>query len=294
MGGLVVLARFYEPRRFAVLSSLLLAIGSVGTLVATTPLALAAEHAGWRGAFAGMGGTVLLVSALIILLVRDHPPGAASPVRHESLKDIWQGLRGIFGNRALWAILPMAFTGYAVLITVRGLWAGPYLATLLEMSPVERGNVLLVMSVAMIAGNLVYGQIERRFDRRRRPVLLGSVAVVAILAVLAIRPVVPPMAATLLLAALGLAGMTYAVLMAQGRRFLAPHELGRGLTLLNCACFTGAATLQALSGVVMRLADAGGDELAYRALFAFLALALSLTLLTYARSPDLRRDGSPV
>ena len=46
-------------------------------------------------------------------------------------------------------------------------------------SPIERGNVLLVMSLAMIAGNLVYGQIERRFDLRRLPALLGSLLAVA-------------------------------------------------------------------------------------------------------------------
>ena len=75
MGTLVVVARFFEPRRFAVLSSVLLAVGSVGTLTATTPLALTTELVGWRGAFTGMGGAVVLVSALVLLIVRDRPPG---------------------------------------------------------------------------------------------------------------------------------------------------------------------------------------------------------------------------
>ncbi|MGD9510648.1 MAG: MFS transporter [Geminicoccaceae bacterium] len=294
MGSLVVLARFCEPRRFAMLSTVLLAIGSGGTILATAPLALAAELVGWRGAFAGMAVAVLLVAVLVVLLVRDHPPGAVATRPHESLHAIGQGLRDVIGKRALWAILPMSFTGYAVLITVRGLWAGPYLATVLEMTPLERGNVLLVMSLAMIAGNLAYGQIERRFDVRRPPVLLGSLLVVAVLALLALGPAVSSLATTLLLSVFGAAGMTYALLMAQGRRFLDPHELGRGLTLMNCACFAGAATLQALSGLVMRLAEPAGEAFAYRALFAFLALALLLALAVYRRSTDLRRDGSSV
>ena len=63
---------------------------------------------------------------------------------------------------------------------------------------------------------------------------------------------------------------------------------------MNCACFAGAATLQALSGIVMRLAEQGGEAFAYRTLFAFLALVLGLALLVYSRSPDLRRDGSRI
>lgn len=293
MGALVVLARFYEGHRFAALTSVVLAIGSGGTLAATTPLALAADLVGWRGAWLGMGAAVALVAAAVLLVVRDRPPGAAA-AGQGATTSIWPGLRAVFANRRLWPILPMCFTGYAVLISVRGLWGGPYLATLLGMSPVARGNVLLVMSLAMIAGNLLYGQIERHFDRRRAPVLAGSLAAAVILTILAARPATSPLAATLLLASLGLVGMTYAILMAQGRRFLGPGELGRGLTLLNCACFAGAATIQALSGVVVQEVAGAGPELAYSALFAFLAAALVLASLVYARSPDLRRDGSPV
>jgi hypothetical protein len=62
--------------------------------------------------------------------------------------------------------------------------------------------------------------------------------------------------------------------------------------LLNGACFAGAATLQALSGLVVGLAEDQGAEIAYRALFGFLAVALVLAILSYARSPDPRRLAS--
>jgi MFS family permease len=51
MGTLVVLARWYPPGRFATLGSLVLAGGNAGTLLGTTPLAVAAQTLGWRGAF---------------------------------------------------------------------------------------------------------------------------------------------------------------------------------------------------------------------------------------------------
>ena len=59
------------------------------TLSATTPLALAAQLVGWRGAFAGMGAAVLLVSALVALLVRDRPAGQAISGRHEAMAAIY-------------------------------------------------------------------------------------------------------------------------------------------------------------------------------------------------------------
>ena len=290
MGVLVVLSRFYPPQLFAQISSILLAVGTVGTLAGTTPLAMVAGAIGWRGAFLGMAAAVALVALLVALVVRDRPPDAPAPVTTESLAAALRGVRQVLANRRILAIVPMCFAGYAVLITVRGLWAGPYLAEIFGFSAVARGNALLAMSVAMILGNLTYGMLERRLDRRRPLVVTGAAGVIAALVVLAALPTASAVLSTAALVVIGAMGMTYALLMAQGRRFLAEQEIGRGLTLLNAACFAGAATVQAASGLVVELGQAGGGTAAsWRALFLFLAAVLTLAVGTYVRSADPRR-----
>jgi predicted MFS family arabinose efflux permease len=289
MGSLVVLARFYDARRFALLTSVLLAVGGGGTLIGATPLALAAAAIGWRGAFLAMGVAVVAVAGLLALVVRDRPPGAEPGVGAESLAGALRGVLAVVRDRRLWAIVPMSFTGYAVLVTVRGLWAGPYLAEAFALPPVARGNALLAMSVAMVLGTLAYGSLERRLDRRREPVLAGTLGAIAVLLILALAPPRSAVAATALLALFGALGMTYALLMAQGRRFMAGHEIGRGLTFLNCACFTGAALIQSSSGILVELARGAADPAAaYRALFLFLAALLAAALLCFTRSQDPR------
>ncbi len=294
MGMLVVLSRFFTAQMFAQISSILLAVGSAGTLAGTTPLALIAASVGWRGAFLGMAALVAVVALLVALIVRDRPPGSVAPVATEPLIAALRGVVDVFANRRILAILPMCFTGYAVLITIRGLWAGPYLADAFGFSPVARGNALLAMSVAMIVGNLAYGMLERRFDRRRRFAVGGAVGVIIALLVLAALPTSSAVLATTALTLIGAMGMTYALLMAQGRRFLAEHEIGRGLTLLNGACFAGAATLQAVSGVVVDMAGSEAPGTAWRALFLFLALILALAVSSYLRSEDPRRAATPL
>jgi predicted MFS family arabinose efflux permease len=292
MGVLVVLARFYRPQQFAQYSSFLLAIGSTGTLIGTTPLALVQDAIGWRGAFLALAGLVLLIAFLLGVLVRDRPAGAPAPAASESFAAALRGVGDVLGNRRILAIVPMCFTAYAVLITMRGLWAGTYLADMFAFSPVARGNALLAMSVAMILGNLAYGVLERRYDRRRPLVMAGSAGVIVLLLLLAALPAASAALAVLALTLLGAMGMTYALLMAQGRRFLADHEIGRGLTLLNAACFAGAATVQALSGLVVDVAAGSEPTRIWRALFLFLAVALALALASYRASEDPRR-GAP-
>lgn len=291
MGTLVVLARWYPPARFMMLASLVLAVGNAGTLLGTTPLAAAAGLLGWRGAFAALAVFVLLAAALVLTLVRDAPPGAApAPAGAQRLGQILRGLGRVATNRRLLVLLPISFAGYAVLATVRGLWGGPYLAAVFDLDPVGRGNALLLMSSGMIAGTLLYAALERRLDRRREPVIAGTLVAVVVLSTLAAAPAAPLPLAAGLLTVLGAADATYALVMAQGRRFMADAEVGRGLTLLNCACFAGAATLQWLSGFVVGAAQGAGLDPAgtYRWLFGFLAVYLALALLTYLPSRDRR------
>lgn len=95
-----------------------------------------------------------------------------------------------------------------------------------------------------------------------------------------------------LLALIGPLGMTYALLMAQGRRFMAGHGIGRGLTFLNGVCFIGAALFS--SGIVVELARGADPATAYRALFLFLAALMAAALLCFMRSNDPLSPGRTV
>lgn len=292
MGMLVVLARWYEPRRFAFLSSLGLAAGGIGNILGTTPLALLIAGVGWRAAFVVLAGLVGVATLAVALVVRDAPPGWHHAAATERLGAVLRGVGRVLANRALWPILPLCFVGYAAMVALRGLWGGPYLRDVFGFGPVARGNLLLAMSVAMSAGPLLYGLLERRLDRRKALVVAGTSVQLLAAAVLALAPDRSAALAAALLALTGLTGSTYTLLIAQGRRFLADHEVGRGLTLLNGAVMLGTAVVQIGTGLVVDAAAASGAGPAatYRWLFATLALVLAAALAVYVRSRDRRLE----
>lgn len=290
MGTLVVIARYFEPARFASIAAMVISFGGLGTLLGATPLALAAELVGWRGAFLGMAGLMGAALALVLLAVRDGPPGSRPGAAGESLGQVVRGVGRLIGKRELWPLLPMAFFAYAVVVTLRGLWLGPYLDEVFGLDPVSRGHVLLLVSASMVAAPLVYAALERRSDSRRVPVMWGCAFTIAALAGLASAPAASLALAAVLATVIGLTGMTYNLVMAQGRRFLGPQEIGRGLTLLNAVNMTGAALLQIATGGMVASLRASGLAAAeiYAWLFGALALALAGALLVYRRSGDPR------
>jgi predicted MFS family arabinose efflux permease len=152
--------------------------------------------------------------------------------------------------------------------------------------------VLLAMSIATILGTLAYGFVERRLDRRRGPVLVGSLGAVVALLLLALLPAPSAATAAALLTLFAALAATYPLIMAQGRRFLADAEVGRGLTFLNGTCFLGAASIQLASGLVLDVARQLGKPppTAYGWLFLSLGGLLALVIAAYSRSSDSRRN----
>ena len=287
MGSLFVIGRTTTPHRFALWSSAIVGIGSLGNLAAATPMAAAAKAFGWRPTMAAIAVATLLSAALVFLVVRDPPPlvekraepGAKAP----SLLDV-------LAIRELWPLYPIALTSYPVVVAVRGLWVGPYFSDVHGLGPVERGNAVSIMVFAMIAGAFFYGPLDRWLGTRKWVVVGGTLATIAGLAALALAPAMPVFPASLVFGVVGGLGMTYGVLMAHTRAFLPAPLLGRGLTLMNMCLIGGAAILQPLSGVFVESMTAAGRSPAavHGTLYGVFAAALAVTLLIYLVSKDAR------
>ena len=284
MGLLVTISRWYPPERFARLSSMVYVVGGAGVLFATTPLAAAADTIGWRGAFWVMAVVTLGFAAMIFSMVRDAPPGQDVESARETFGEMLGGVRAASANRQLWHVCAIQFVNYGTILAIVGLWAGPYLNDVHGLQGVVRGNVLFVINLAMLAGVLGYGVLERRLRSRKRAIAGGSVASAAVLVVLALWPDIGPGPAIGLLVAFTLTSAHIMLNHAHARAVLPDHLVGRGLTLQNVAVFFGVATMQSATGfIVGRFTQVGeaAPDVAYRSVFGFLALMIVISLLLY-------------
>ena len=291
MGMLVTISRWYPPERFARLSSMVYVVGGAGVLFATTPLAAAADTIGWRGAFWVMAVVTLGFAAMIFALVRDAPPGAEIESARETPGEMLAGVGEACANRQLWHVCAIQFVNYGTILAIVGLWAGPYLNDVHGMKGVARGNVLLVINLAMLAGVLGYGVLERRLGSRKRAIAGGSVASAAVLLVLALWPGIGAGSAIGLLVAFTLTSAHIMLNHAHARAVLPDHLVGRGLTLQNVAVFFGVAAMQGATGLIVgRFTEIGeaAPDVAYRSVFGFLAVMIVISLLLYLPVRDVR------
>ena len=290
MGSLFLFGQWAPAASFSTWMGRMIAIGGAGGLLSTTPLAAIAETLGWRTAFWGAAALTAAGAIAIYAMAHDRPSadsGGAAPA--EGLRESLRGVRAALATPGFPTLTLMGFASYPVVITVLGLWGGPFLADRHGLEPVEAGNALLVMAAALIVANLVLGPLERRLDMRKWLILVLAAVVVAALGALAALPALPTWAAILLLALVGACG-SYNIILAGHARSLLPNRLaGRGMALMAIAFMGGPAVLQVVGGVIVGAFPAtkgAAPAIAYQAFFAFLAALVAVACLAYLRLPD--------
>ncbi|MEX1234098.1 MAG: MFS transporter [Roseovarius sp.] len=273
-----ILARQGSPAQFATMAALLLAIGSVGNLGASWPMAYAVETVGWRFALVILAGLTALAAGAVFVIVRD--PEAPVDGRRGSILDLLK-------MRALWPIIPMMFVCYAPAAAVRGLWIGPYLGDSFGLTTTQIGQASLVMGIAMICGTLICGPLDRVFGTHKWVILVSNV--LCALSALALSALVGHSAALgiVLCAAIGLFGSTFPVMIAHARGFFPAHLAGRGVTLMNLFGIGGVGLMQLASGSIHAGVSAGPGALAaYQVLFAFFGIVTLIGAVAYLFSRD--------
>ncbi|WP_198378101.1 MFS transporter [Neoroseomonas rubea] len=295
MAAVVLCARWHKGSEMTLALSRVFALSQMGILVAGAPLAAVAGLVGWRGA---LGASALLTAACLVLWwrwVRDDPPDRPAPPRKpETLREALAGQVSIWRLPGLPRVLSMHLVAYAAAATVIGLWAGPYLADVHGLDAAGRGWALAAMGVAMPAGLLGIGPLERATGRRRAIVTAGAGLAALMLALLALLPGLPLAVALLLLVLLVLFSAYPVLVVAEGRALFPDHLVGRGATTVNMAQVLGSALLPLMVGAVVGLfPEVGGlrPEAAYRAGFGVLSLALLLGLAGWLLLPAGDKEG---
>ena len=290
---LAVYARRFPPERFATLTGLQIGIGTIGALLATAPLAYATASIGWRSSFLVVGGMTLLIGLLIAVVIEDGAPHSASN-RHETFGESLAGILAVLRTPSVGRLFVMNLVVHSTFALIAGLWGGPYLAHIYGYGLEERGNLLVVPVLTQIVGSVAWGPVDRVMGSHKLPVLVGAVATAATLGYLALAGTLTTPMLLAWFAAFGFLSAYGPLLIAHGKALFPPHQVGRGLTVLNMGSMGGTFLAQTISGYVIgyfpTAADGTYDLTAYRLVFGLQAVFILLACLAYFGARDPAHD----
>ena len=178
MSSLKIFTLRFSPKQFATLMGTFVSIGSLGSILAASPLAYFSSNIGWRMTFAITGGASIVFAYFTFWILGreklDREGDGDLSASSSPTLGIYQSLRTVLGTLAFWQGSTVAFFRYGTFIALQGLWLGPYLMNIKGYAPLKVGNILIFMSLGGIIGGPISGRFsDRAFPSRKVVALVG-------------------------------------------------------------------------------------------------------------------------
>lgn len=298
MATFTIFSHWFSKQEFGRVSGFMVAIGNLGNLSATAPLALAVAAVGWRSSFLVIGLLQAVVTVLVFGMVRDRPPvveggDAGDAVKPAGMMSAWGE---IFGNRHFWLLGLISFFWYGNYLALQGLWGGPYLMEVMGLSRAATGQMLMFTSLGFIAGSTVIDTVARRLFRSYKKTLLtGQIVLLALMSgFLGTAEALPLPILAAVFFAIGLAVSSGVMIYPIIRSMFSVRIVGTALTSLNFFVLLGAAVTQQAMGVIVGSfgrGAAGASPAAYHAAFLFPVVGLAVAIAAYLFARDYSEKG---
>jgi predicted MFS family arabinose efflux permease len=285
---LALMAAWFPVDRFAFMGGMVISIGTLGNMLAATPLALLAQSLGWRGTFFAFAVVNAVLAAAFLIVVRDRPPGAQTPPA-KNAASLFKGLGRLLTMYPYWAIAFSNFFRYGYFAALQGLWAGPFLIYGLGFSPVSAGNIILAMGLGYMVGLPLCGRLSDRVLRSRKKIVLPTF-IGFFLLVISIRlwgAQVSFALAWFTFFGLGFLAAPGQIMYAHIKELLPADMTAQALTMTNIFPALGAAAITHVLGLIIAADPASLTHPEdYYTLWYVGGIGLAVTIILYGFVPD--------
>ncbi|UCG07545.1 MAG: MFS transporter [Desulfobacterales bacterium] len=288
-----LLSEWFSARQFVVMGGVFMAMGGIGALFSSAPLAWVSNAIGWRMTLIAVGIVTLVMAALVYGLVRNRPSEmglpsiSADPKQSEAGEKIglMQGMKMVVISGRFWSIAVWAFCVIGISFAIGGLWGGPYLMQVYGLSKAAAGGVLSTFALALILGSPLLGWLANRFGRKF--VLVGCSLVMALVCGLMswfVNSMTLPVL-YIMFFCLFLTGGAVGPVMAAVAKELFPISIsGTSVGMVNLFPFIGAGVFQVLIGSFLTVGNHADGQYAWVSFRYMFLICLAGALLSLVAS----------
>ena len=256
-----VIASWFPSMRNPVLTQFTALLGQCGALVAAIPLARSLAVFGWTSTFAASAALGLFLGLLVVLLVRDVPPGAP-PARHvKDVRTVGLDLKLAWRDPGVRLGLWSHFTAQFAANVMGLLWGYPFFVNSEHTGRTAAGLLLSLLVVTMMLGGPVIGGYIARNPWHRSTVVLGIVVAMAFMwAVVLLWPGDAPVwLLAVMVVATGLGGPGSMVGFDVARTFAPASRLGSATGIVNVGGFVASLFMVFAIGLLLDVFTAGSS-----------------------------------
>lgn len=281
VSALWLVNHWFVPERFALLSSIVNAVGMLGTAIGGVLLSGLIVSAGWQQVFVatGVAGMALFLTALFFLR---EPPSPAVSATAPVAMHVKQSLLEVMGSRRTWVIAVIGLLYYVPVNVYGGLWGTSELEHNRHVSAVTAESLVSLIFWGMTAGSVFGGWLSDWLGHRKWLVFFGSLLTALAYAGALYLPGPTWLEGSLLFAG-GFFGGLQMLTFAMAKEGHANELTGTVVAFVNMIGIAGAMIFQPLVGY---LADLSGGD--FRMALTVVPLCAGLSALLVLFLPEYR------
>jgi MFS family permease len=252
IGSLVLVARWFPAKHFALLAGLVQMMSSIGAILGEAPLAKVVHLFGWRQTITWVSLIGVGLALLVWLVIRDRPAGQTdTETVNAADKQELQRLKQVCKKSQTWWIALYSFTCWAPITAFAALWGIPCLVALYGISTTVASTACSMIWVGIGLGSPFIGWCSDRIGRRCLPLTVASIIGAISLVIALYVPHVPLILMYILLFFFGTAASGQSLAFGLVKDQSRPHVVGTAIGFNNMAVVAGGALFQPLVGLFL-------------------------------------------
>ncbi len=248
-----LISSWFRPMRNPVLTQFTALLGQCGALVAAAPLAASLARFGWTSTFVGSAAVGLVLGLLVLILVRDVPPGSPPSRSAKDLPTVRRDLRAAWRDPGVRLGFWSHFTTQFATNVVGLLWGFPFFVNGQNTGTGTAALLLSLLVVTSMVGGPVIGAFIARDPWQRSTVVLSIVLGMMITwaAVLAWPGDAPVWLLVVMVVATGLGGPGSMIGFDLARTFSPATRLGSANGIVNVGGFSASLLTVLVIGLLL-------------------------------------------
>ena len=186
LNGLKIMNNWFQPKRFAYLLGLFIALGSLGIVLRKSGFNVLEEMFQWRMAMMvfGLGG---LIFACVYFFVVQDAPGAGfsihSPIKDK--KEFWANVKEVFNNSHPWVIGIAVGLVIGPLFAFETVWSIPFIKVAYHLNTQMAVMFSILFVFGYGAGAVFFGRVSTSIGQRKLFIPWGiGIAILMLLIIL--------------------------------------------------------------------------------------------------------------
>lgn len=252
--GVLKLATIWlPPDRFAMVSGLTSALGTIGAMFGQVILTELVKRVTWQETVLYTAVIGVVLTAILGIFLRDHAPyeEIETTVHRSTFSEIFTSFGKIASNPQIWIVGLIGCLMYLPTSAFAEAWANSYFRTAYQFSMEDAAFAVSAIFFGFTIGGPVNGWLSDHLRTRRLPLLIGSLGAAILITIILYVPNLPKPAVFALLFLFGAFYGAQVIVFAVGREVSPANAAATAVALTNMLVMLGGSIFQPVIGVFL-------------------------------------------